>query len=347
MRILKRNLKAGEVLLEVNNLEDLWYLSHVINPGDKVRMKSERKIKLNDGSDTNVKIIRKWIWLTLQLDKVSYLADQLRLKGIVIDGPEDVARGSYHTFGIEENSQLQITKTQWPKFLLNKLDEACNRKIEPILIVLFDREEASFALLKPKGIEKLGELKGNVSKKNFDQAGGKDFYIEISQLIEKYDSQYKISHIIAASPAFWKDYLEKALSNVLLKKTIFTTTSSVHPRAFLEVVKRPEVSNVLKDEKASKEETELATLLKAIDDDLACYGLKDVKTSAESGAIKTLLVTNNFLQKKKDDDSFSLVDAVLNTADQTNAEIIIISTDNASKIIDGLGGIAGVLRWKI
>ena len=40
MRKLHQNLKAGEIKLAPDTLEDLWYLSTIIDPGDTVDRKS-------------------------------------------------------------------------------------------------------------------------------------------------------------------------------------------------------------------------------------------------------------------------------------------------------------------
>ena len=47
MDIIKKDFKKGTVKLKINNLEDIWYLSHLIDAGDFVKGKATRKIKIN------------------------------------------------------------------------------------------------------------------------------------------------------------------------------------------------------------------------------------------------------------------------------------------------------------
>ena len=61
MKILKKDLKKGFAHLKTDSVEDLWYLSHIIDPGDSVRSSTERKIKIGGEDTRNQKVIRKKI----------------------------------------------------------------------------------------------------------------------------------------------------------------------------------------------------------------------------------------------------------------------------------------------
>jgi len=45
MRILKKELKKGRITVQTETIDDLWYLSQIVEPGDKVSGKTLRKIK--------------------------------------------------------------------------------------------------------------------------------------------------------------------------------------------------------------------------------------------------------------------------------------------------------------
>ena len=46
MKQIHFNLKKGEAKLKIENMDDLWCLSHIIEPGDLVKGKTIRKIKI-------------------------------------------------------------------------------------------------------------------------------------------------------------------------------------------------------------------------------------------------------------------------------------------------------------
>ena len=61
---------------------------------------------------------RKPMWLKLKVKSVSFheFSNRLRIKGTILEGPEDfVSFGSYHTFNIETGQQVTIQKSEWLK----------------------------------------------------------------------------------------------------------------------------------------------------------------------------------------------------------------------------------------
>ncbi len=345
MKILKRDLKHGLIVLKVTDEEDLWYLGHAIEQGDLIRGRTERKIKI--GSDENAKTVRKPVTLKIKTEKVEYEPqnNSLRVLGTITEGPDDVPLGSHHSFNLETNDEISIQKEYWPKYQIKKLEEAEKEK-NKILLVVFDREQAHYAILKKKGYEKLSSIKGEVQKKQLEESTTKNFYAEISKNIEEYMKRLNTSKIIIASPAFWKEYLLKELPDELKKKTITATISTGSEEGFEELLKRSELVKALEEDRAANELRAIEEVMNAIRQEKACYGLKDCEEKINIGATQKILVSNNLLKEMKEKEKYKEIDNLLQAAENTNTEIIMItSKDNTAKI-DGLGGIAGVLRWK-
>ena len=57
MKIIKENIKKGFITIKIEDLDDLWYLSQVIDENDFISGKTLRKIKLE--SDIRSKKIEK------------------------------------------------------------------------------------------------------------------------------------------------------------------------------------------------------------------------------------------------------------------------------------------------
>ena len=55
MIILNKDLKKGEIKIKVENLDDLWHLSQLIEVKDLVRGKSSRKIKIGNETERKQK----------------------------------------------------------------------------------------------------------------------------------------------------------------------------------------------------------------------------------------------------------------------------------------------------
>jgi protein pelota len=350
MKIMHQDIKHGKVKVRIENLDDLWYLSTLIEPGDLVKGRTIRKIKAEKSDARKTTIRRKPVTIQLQVEKTEFKADLLRILGIITEAPEDVPKGSHHSFNIEINSIITIIKEKWLKFQLDKLKEAAEAEPPKILICIHDREEAIFALSKRKGYEYLSRLKGEVAKKAVESKTKETFYSEIIRQIKEYENRYKVKHIILASPAFWKEESMKQVKEPGLKEKItLATCSSVDKTAVNEVLKRPEIQEIIKQDRIAKEIKLVEELLQEISkNNLAAYGIKETEQAAIAGAVKILLITDSYIQKTREQNKYQKLDAIMKTTDKMKGEIHIISSEHeGGKELNGLGGIAAILRYKI
>lgn len=350
MRILHKNLKQGEVKVRVDTLDDLWYLSSVIEENDYVAGLTERKIKI--GEEHNQQAIRRTVFMEIAVENVEFhkYANILRVSGKITQGPEDVAKGTYHTFNVELNTELIIKKEHWLKYQLDKLKEAAEAKQANALICIVDRDNAYFALMKKYGYEFLLEMKGEVQKKASPEKIKSTFYVDVVKQLEEYEKRYGLDKIILASPGFWKEYLQEQIKNKdIARKIVLAGCSDVSKAGFEEVLKRPETLTALKDDRIVKEMVLVDALFKEIvKDGNAAYGVKEVQKAAESGAVQDLLLTDALIQKTQQENTFGKIDFIMRTVDNANGNVHIISAEHeGGKKIDGLGGIAALLRYKM
>lgn len=344
MHILKHNQKDGFLHVRADAPEDLWLLSRLINPGDAIRGSTERKLKIGGDDARNQKVVRKKMTLTLATEKAVYEHDALRVLGTITDGPDDIARGDHHSIIIQPGDELKITK-EWLGWQLDKIKEATKNVKENILVVLFDREEALFCRLNNSGHDVISRIRGEVAKKGEDNITTKNFWKAITTQLAEYDNRYGPKNIIAASPAFWKDYLKEALDDALSKKTIYATVSDTNEQSLQELLRRPEVKQALQEDRSAHEDGLIQELLGAVAKDKAAYGIKEVEEKADEGNLKTLLVSDPYMMQAREKDTYAHVEHIMKVAEQGNATITIIASKEASKQLDGLGGIAGLTRW--
>lgn len=348
MKILGKDLKQGFVKLQVDSADDLWYLSHVIDVNDSVSGKTFRKIKIGD--EPNVKIVKKPVFLKIKVEKVDFVPEthSLRVLGVVEGGSDDVPRGSHHSFGFELNDSFTIFKKQWLRFQLDKLDEAARPK-SSVLILVIDRDSAVFALLKGNGYEVISSFSGDVARKDVEQQVKGDFFDSVSKSLQEYVIRYSPNSIIVGSPGFWKQEFSKYLSDEIKEKIVFATCSSASSAGVNEVLKRDEVKSALKQDRVSKEIASVEAVLSEINKDgNVVYGLDATKLAAESGAVDKLLVSDAFLQSSKSSDNYGLVDGLMRLVEQSKGDVLIVSSDHeGGRKLDGLGGVAALLRFKI
>ncbi|MEW5897158.1 MAG: mRNA surveillance protein pelota [Nanoarchaeota archaeon] len=347
MEIINADFKKGIVKLRVEDAEDLWYLSHLIDPGDLVKGKTTRKIRI--GAGENAKSVKKTLTLKIEAETVELTEAALRINGLVKEGPEDVPKDSYHSIALESGSELLLQKSRWMEYQKQKLNESSEKKYN-YLLCLFDREEALFALTKKNGYEVLAKIQGEVEKKAKKSEIKKDFQLEIINALETYSRRYSPERIIIASPAFFKEYLlEKITSSELKKKIVTATCSDISERSLDEVMRSPELAAVLKHSRARMEQLLIEELLAEINKgEKATYGLKEVKEAVNSGAVLKLLITDNFIRRKRTENKFAEIDALMTFVDGSKGEVHVLSSEHdAGRKLDGLGGIAAMLRYKI
>lgn len=353
MRILKKDFGRGFAKVKVEDMDDLWYLSHIIDMGDYIKGETFRKIKMGESDSRNMKVIKKKIFIKVRVEKIEFhkYSDKLRVSGKITEGPEDISLGSYHTFNIENQTIFSLEKEEFLDYQKEKLNEAAKPKTFGVLLCVFDREEAVFALMKNYGYEILTEFKGEVQKKaDPESVESNKFYKDIIKTMKEYVQRYNINKIVLGSPAFWKEYLLKEIKEEeIYNKIITASCNNIGKNGLDELVKRPEVISALKDDRVVKETGLVEELLKQIKkDEAVAYGFEETKKAVEAGAVKDLLISDSLIMSLRQNNDYEKLDHLMKSANSLRANIHIISSEHeAGQKLEGLGGVGALLRFKM
>jgi len=349
MKLVFSDFKKALVKFKVTSPEDGWYLSQFIEQGDLLSGKTMRKITLGGGEGKTAHVLKP-VFLQIAVEKCD-LTDgtTLRVSGKIVDGPEDVSRGSYHTIELEENNEYTIQKEEWLSYHKTQLQDAIDASKQTLLLCVFDRDDAIIARSRQWGIDILTKIRGDPEKKEKRARTVGNLYNEIIKVVTDYDKRLLPEHIILASPAFYKEEVAELVKDSMMKKKIILATiSSADETALTEVLKRPETQHAMKQMRIAEESTLVDKLLAAIaKEGKATYGLTQVSKAAEMGAVQDLLVTITFMRKARESGQTQL-NSLLKQVDVTRGEIHIISDDHeAGKKLQGLSGIAALLKFKV
>ncbi len=351
MRLDHKNLKEGTIRLTVENPDDLWYLSQIIEAGDEITSRTLRKIE-RGGEGEKKQVSRVPVVLSICAEKIEWAKSSptLRILGTITQGPEDAPRSEHHSFSVEAGISLTIHKEHWPSYQLERVEESLAGEKGSVMLLLFDREEALFVLLKKYGYDLLTTFSGSVPKKESHHKADNTFYEDILKQLAHYDNRYKLTSIIIASPAFFKEDLLKELKDQSLKKKIILATiHSIGRNGIEEVLKRPEVKTALLSERAGKEMMLVDELLAVISrGGSAAYGKKEVSRAAQAGAVSHLLITDRLLMNMREKGESNALETLMKSVDQSSGNITIVSSDHeGGHKLDGLGGIGALLRYKL
>lgn len=353
-------MKAGEIELQVETLDDLWQLYNIIEPEDLLSAHSFRRIKqsketLRPDSGDKVRI-----FLQIQVSGAEFhpFSNRLRVKGQIREGPMNlITLDSYHTINIEVNSQLVLKKFEWSKFHLKRLEDAvADGREQQILVTVVDEREASIALVTNIGIKMIAHIEENIPGKYFKisyhSQSLQNFYHEIGGVLAENCNNYPIQAIIIAGPGFAKEHLINYLRQKVPEikvSMILEAASSANKSGIYEVVKRGATSKILGKLRLSQENDLVDEVLRRLGKNQTdvSYGFSEIKKVAQTNAIETLLVTDIFLREQPVERRKEL-DDLIRSVEYNQGKITIISTLHpAGEQLSSLGGIAALLRFPL
>ncbi|HHQ45410.1 MAG TPA: mRNA surveillance protein pelota [Candidatus Altiarchaeales archaeon] len=354
MKVLKRDLRGGYALVKTECLDDLWYLSQLVEAGDLVKTRTVRRIKDKDDSVRSSGGERKTITLAVRLDRVEFQpeTDMLRLGGIIEEGPEDIVSiGSHHTFNVDTDTTLTIVKDSWSESSVNQLKEAEKSSMKAnVLIAVLDRGEATMGLVRQSGV-RFNEVNYNVGGKYDESSGKKDsesFYIQVKEALERTDDANNLSAIIIAGPGFEKEKFRRFLedkSSKILSKVVVDSSSMPGRSGVEEVLKRDNYAKIVDDLSSARDMKLIDKVLQEIgkDSGLAVYGPADVESAVNSGAVDVLLVLDKILMEDR-----ARIDGMIRNVKSMQGKFHVVnSASDAGKSLASLGGMTAILRYKI
>ncbi|WP_248896279.1 mRNA surveillance protein pelota [Haloplanus halobius] len=354
MRIQSRGRgEEGRTRLTVvpENVDDLWHLSYVLEPGDEVEGDTSRRIQRNDEQMRDTGGEREHIHVTLEVEEVEFarFANRLRVSGVIVGCSREDQLGHHHTLNVEEHDELTIVKRFKPD-QMERIEEAEAAAENPdVAIATVEEGEAHIHTVAQYGTEEYA---------SFTRPTGKGEYARPrSELFE--DLGDALSHldpdaIILAGPGFTKgdalDHLEDEYPD-LADRTTTVDTAGVGDRGVHEVLKRGALEEVQTETRIARE----AELIDALTEEIATgekatYGVEAVAEAAEYGAVETLLVLDDRLREERQGEGEwdRDVDDIITSVEQQGGDVVVFSGEfDPGQRLKNLGGIAALLRYRL
>jgi protein pelota len=350
MRLISRDYKKGFVKLLITDEEDLWELFKIISEDDIIVSKTTRLIKKSDSKEGK----RKPMTLKIRVTKTDWSGSELKILGVIIEGPEDVPRGSHHSFILKEGSKFKLIKDKWNLFEKSVINKSVKLREGAIIITLLDSKDNHHAVLKGLRVKHLSNSSSSLPRKDmpgYDKELIKFYDKTINQSINLMNS-YKAELIIFAGPGFTPEELKNRLKEVhpeLLKKSQFTKVSNVSKAGVNELVKGGFIKSIRQESKISKE-SELVSefFLRLRKEKLIKYGFKEVKYAIGGGAGEVLLLSDELIREYRLRKEFKKIENLLYIAEQNNTRIEFVSTSHdLGKRFHKMGGVALLLRYNV
>lgn len=358
MQIIADNTRNGELVILVEHLDDLWVLYNTIQPGDRIKGRTVRRVVLREG-DTGE---RRPMTLTINVQKIEFheFSNALRVLGTILEGPDDfVAIGQHHTFSLEPATKVHLYKDQWLRSDIERIRKSLEQQAKfMVLMIAIESGLANLALLSNYSLTPLTEVNENIPGKRFEKQYQKEalneFYAHISQIVLENLKKFNIQVVIICGPGFTKEHYSEFLReqlNVTKQKldVRVMNASSGELSGIYEILRSGEVASTLSSFKVAQDEVLLSEFVETLgkSPDKVVYGLKGVEPAAQMGAIKKLLLCDTLL-RTGDKDRRKIIDSILTATESNRGEVHILSTDNpAGDQLERYGSIAAIVRFAV
>jgi protein pelota len=358
MQVLFDNTKTGELVVQIDSLDDLWVLYNIIKPEDRIKGRTFRRVVIREGDAGE----RKPMVLAINVENVEFheFTNRLRVLGSIFEGPEDwVAIGQHHTFNLEPGDKITIFKDQWYKNDIQRIRKNLQRKENNMVIVVaIETGLASITLLSNYSLTPITEIKENIPGKRYkdqDHKGAmENFYNQVALMIDETIQKYPVNLLVLCGPGFNKEQFAQIYRDRLTatKKTIEIRTlnaSSGELSGVYEVLRNGSVAALKSDFKIAQEEVIMSEFVERLgkDNSTVVYGLKETHLASQMGAVEKLLICDKLL-RTADNQTRAQIEEALNDTEKQRGEVFILNSANpAGDQLSSYGQIAGLLRFKV
>jgi len=354
MRIAERERVEGgkeRLTLVPESVDDLWHLSHVIEPDDRVAGDTTRRIQRDDEQLRDTGGEREHLWVELSVEEVEFarFANRLRVSGVIEDCSREDQLGLHHAINVEGYDEIDVKK-RWKPDQEERIEEAVEATENPdVAVATIEEGEAHVHTVAQFGTEERASITGPTGKGEYARPRS-ELFGELTDVLRRLD----VDAIILAGPGFTKtdalSYVEKNAPE-LTEKITTVDTSSVGDRGVHEVLKRGAVEEVQKRTRIAEESELVDELMERIADGAkVAYGPEQVARAAEYGAIEHLLVLDSRLrdERRGDGDWDVDVDDIVETSEQKGGEVTVFSGEfDPGRQLANLGGTAALLRYRL
>jgi len=358
LKILEMHRKKGFAKVVPQSLDDLWHLYNIIYKGDQVFARTTRMIKIQEEYARPQPGRRITVSLGLQVEKVFWdrSLNRLRVHGVIIDISEAIGgKGTHHTLNIVVDQPLTVVKTQWLKHQIDRLEKASRVETPLVLLVSIDDEELAIAVLRQYGLEakmeRTVQIPGKLEADRRDEAL-KAFFKEALQSVSEAWSNLKCPIVILGLGFVKTDFVRYVQRNSQEVADAIADVKSVNSSGLTginEALRSGVLTKTLKNARMAEEtrlvEEVLARLGKGIAN--VAYGLEEVTKATQYGAVDKLLLVDTLLRESTDEKRTEL-EKIMREVEAKAGQITVVSTEHeAGTKLQGLGGIAALLRFQI
>ena len=319
------------------NVPDLRLLGLILTPGSLVKTKTLRSVTIRRGPEEKIKAGKREMILTIKVERVEMENEQLRIGGPIQEGPDEVELHAWHTLEIAPFEMIEVWR-DWKNWEMDQIKHA-TRPPEPVLVCVLDERDADIWIVSDRA-KHLAHVRGPGLGKKEIHRKPEEYYADIVNVLER---RTDIRKFLLAGPGFTRENLQKFIRErfrELLPRLLLERTYEIGEVGLRELLKSKVLEKIVQNSRLSDEVASVEELMEEMGrNGPVAYGEKQVKAALEAGAVERLLVLDNQVRQ---------YNSILDLAEQSKAFITIIGGESsAAEKLEGLGGIAAKLKFKL
>ena len=356
MKLLKKDDKHGIVALLPEDLDDLWALYVVVEPGDFVKARTRREKRV-EGAKSRGKRISINLGIEVEKKALDVLMGRLRLLGVIREAParfEDEL-GKHHALDIRPGIPVELRKGRWAGFHLRILERACRGKPKPLIVACVDDEDYCVALVGLRDIEVLAEGRNTLARergaRSREEALRPFFREALSALRKAWEDHRRPLAVIG--PSMERDMFlallrseEPALARQIVSVRAVSTGGLP---GIYEALRAGVLTKALSEARITREVEAVREALSRLGkgDGRVAYGLEEVRRACSYGAVEKLMVADAVLRDANEEERLLLEDLMMEVEEKGGEVMIISSSHEAGRNVLSLGGIVALLRFPL
>jgi len=358
LKILEMQLKKGFVKVVPQSLDDLWHLYNIVYPGDQAYARTTREVKVQEEYSRPQEGRRIMVTLGIKVENVHWdrTLNRLRIRGVITDIPEDIGgKSSHHTLNVVVDQPLTIIKTKWLRHQIDRLEKASHIEAPLILLASIDDEEYAVAVLRQYGLEvkaeKRVQLPGKLEPEGREEAV-KGYFKDALNLTREAWEKLRCPIVVLGLGFVKNSFVKYVQDKDKEVAAAIVDVKGVHSSGVTginEAIRSSVLTKTLKNARMVEETRHVEEVLAGlgVGENEATYGFDDVMKATQYGAVQKLLVTDKLLRESPDEKRLEL-EKMMREVEKKSGQITVVSTEHeAGHKLDGLGGIAALLRFQI
>ena len=276
-------------VLKILSYDDLFILSQILSKEDKCQKIIQRKVKI-DG--VREKQITKTFNLEIEIKKIEFIEEKLKINGEILNENEFVAKKSNQSFIYEINDIIEFEKKNFLKFEEKLFEKGLNSKQSLNFCIIFDKDNILAFEFSEFNFTFLFEKNNLGSKKNYYEINEEE---EKYNLIKEYLNKNYENFIFASTFNFnkkLKKFCQSKIKNIKIFEIEFCDISR---KRIINLIEKINSKNLIDNNNLSNQKKFVDIFLMNLkNEEKYSYNYEEIKNYILESRCEIILITTNF-----------------------------------------------------